>query len=106
MDNIDADVFRIILRYMYGSKLSVKWIKIQATIEACEMLQLTNLKEDLASYLSDHVSPDCCIDLWQFAETFNLTKVAKKCKHIMLSEIQQVSKTHGFKSLGLAEVKD
>ena len=83
-----------------------KWKSIQEAIEACELLQLPELKDQLGKYVLEHVSVDNCIGWWKFSERYNLVELEKKTKQVMCTQLEKVSVSDEFKSLTLAEVID
>ena len=106
MDTMDYDIMSIIIMYLYGNNASLNWKHVKCAIETCELLQLQELKEQLAKYVLEHVSVDNCIGWWKFSERYNLTEVGKKSRELMCTQLEKVSLSDEFKALEFAELVD
>ena len=53
----DPDVFEAIIKYIYSGRLHVPYHLLNELLSAADFLQMNDVKEECADYLSDHITP-------------------------------------------------
>ena len=104
LDHLDKQVVERLVLYFYSGKIAIDWNKIQEAIDACEFLQLPELKLAFSKYIVEWISSDNCLELYKFADKYNLYQIQMRCKKIMWDQFPEVSKGSEFKSLSLSKL--
>ena len=106
LDHLDEEVVRGIAEYFYSGNVQIGWNKIKDAIEACEFLQLIELKKLFGEYIHKNLTTDNCISWYKFSDRFRLQNCCTQAKKLMCGHFEKVSKGSEFKSLSLSELVD
>ncbi len=95
---------KVIVEYLYGEEVTIRWEDIEAVIDACEMLQLPGLKHQVGKYVEYHINPDNCIVWFKLAEKFDFRDMGNKAGSIMIKDFKDVAFSDASKELSIAEL--
>ena len=104
MDNVPPDVVKLLLNYMYTGELRIPCDLLQCTVNACDYLELLELKEHCLNQAITVLKPYNAISWYKTAENLDLHEIKAKCSEIMCSSFHKVSKEMEFLELNMAEI--
>ena len=104
MDNVPPAVVELLLNYMYTGELRIPSDLLQATVKACDYLELLELKEHCLNHAVTVLKPSNAISWYKTAENLDLQEIKATCSEMMSSSFHEVSKEMEFLELTLAEI--
>ncbi|ELU15351.1 hypothetical protein CAPTEDRAFT_119714, partial [Capitella teleta] len=78
MSEISADIGLTLVNYLYSGTIEITEQNAQALLAACNMLLLTNVKKDIAKFLSHKIDESNCISLMNLARFYDLESLRKE----------------------------
>ncbi|KAK7457967.1 hypothetical protein BaRGS_00039139 [Batillaria attramentaria] len=89
--DVTSDSFRLLLDILYEGKDVVTMTTARGILKMAIFLQIKFLQDDVKAYLSDNMSADTCIGIWQFAELYELKQLAQEAADLAVTEFELVS---------------
>ena len=104
---LDCDVVKGIVAYLYGNKVDIVGEKVPEIIDACELLLLGEIKDQVCKFVSEEMlATENSISLLQMADKYQMEELARKCKALMLSNFEDLGESEELMLLSFAEIKD
>ena len=104
VDNISPSILLSLLDYMYTGHVNIPNEDLLATVEACDYLEILELKEYCLSKSANFIAPTNVISWSKLAENMNIDELKIRCSEILSFSMSDVSKSAEFLELNLAEV--
>ena len=106
LDALDSQVVQDVVDFIYSGNITLNWNKLKATLDAAELLQIADLKQECDYYAASNLTPENCIDWYKIASAFYMKETEVKAKKMKISQFVQVSKGDDFMHLSLVELVD
>ena len=103
LDDLDAEVMRNIVDYMYSGNIDIQRSNVKDVLEACEFLQLEHLKVHCENYIVENLSHDNCLEWFLFGDCFT-QMVKQQALHLITQNFVRLSKSEDFKNLSKSEL--
>ena len=104
LDNIPPAVMELLLEYMYKGTIHIPNEYLQTAVEACDYLELLELKAQCVNQAPNTITPSNVISWHKLAGNFNISELKTKCSEIFASSMTDVSKGEEFLEMNLTEV--
>ena len=104
LDNIPPAVMELLLEYMYKGEVHIPNEYLLTAIEACDYLELLELKARCVSQAPKAINPHNVISWHKFADSLNIDELKTKCSKILAESFADVSKGEEFLQLSFTEV--
>ena len=106
LDNIPPAVMEMLLEYMYKGKVHIPNEYLLPAIEACDYLELLELKARCVNQASNcnAIDPNNMISWHKLADSLNIDELKTKCSKILADSFADVSKGEEFLELSFTEV--
>ncbi|WKX94105.1 hypothetical protein Q1695_011394 [Nippostrongylus brasiliensis] len=75
VDDIDGDTLRVLVDYIYSSRIDINEKNVKALFGAAEILQLDCIRNECSRYLKKHLSISNCMKTAVFAKAHNCTEL-------------------------------
>ncbi|XP_078264610.1 actin-binding protein IPP isoform X2 [Rhinoraja longicauda] len=98
---IEAEIFTLLLDFIYTGVISVSIKNVQEVILAADMLQLTEIVNMCSEFLKGQIDPSNCVGIYQFAEQIACHDLAEFSESYIYVHFMEVCKTEEF--MGLAK---
>ena len=99
INEIKPEILEKVVDFMYTGNARITTEETQSLLQACDLLQVTTLKNACAQYMEDYVSPGNCIGLYRFAEFYNLDSLRDKARATMLRNFSDVVTGEEFRDM-------
>ena len=100
-----VDVVKNVIKFVYGSDISIPWDDVKEYIEMAEFWLLEPLKHRLESYIMANINVRNCIEWYCYSERYQLEKVKRRSQFVLQSNFVEVTSNDAFMSLNLEELK-
>lgn len=97
--DVDPELFRSILNYIYGKPIEVPSTSIVALLSLCNSYCMMGLRDRLAIILSQHLSIDNCCSILLAGDCYNCEILLDVAKQLLYNNFVVISKTEGFLEL-------
>ena len=104
MHNSPSAVMELLIEYMYKGEINIPPQLLLSTTEACDYLQLLELRARCLHQSPSIISPNNAISWHKLADSLNIDELKNKCSEILSSSLADVSKGTEFLELSFAEV--
>ena len=104
LDNIPPAVMELLLEYMYRGEVHIPNEYLLPTIEACDYLELLELKARCVRQAPDAINLNNVISWHKLTDSLNIDEVKTKCSKILADSFADVSKGKEFLELNFTEV--
>ena len=102
--NIPAGVMELLMEYMYKGETNIPSELLLPATEACDYLQLLELREHCLRQAPDAINPNNAISWRKLADNLNIDDLKTRCSELLSSSLGAVSKGSEFLELNFAEV--
>ncbi|KAK2866160.1 hypothetical protein Q7C36_002216 [Tachysurus vachellii] len=65
---VSPEIMNLIIQYMYTQDIQVTTNKVEALLDAANHLLIQDLALSCCKFLQDHLNPDNCLRIWQYAD--------------------------------------
>ena len=103
---MEPDILANIIDYMYTGEIELTDDNVESLVKACDVLQLDALKARCEDFMMTQVDITNCVRFWRLSEVYQLHKLLRKAKGLMLAEFKTVAFTDQFKELSCSELVD
>ncbi|KAK7086478.1 Ankyrin repeat and BTB/POZ domain-containing protein 1 [Halocaridina rubra] len=103
LHNISADVFAVLVHYLYCNQTMVTLENAMDVIVAADMLLVPGLKRQCGVYLGSQLHTENVITILRVARMFELPRLEDQCIAFMAKNLDQVLEQEEFQSLILAD---
>ena len=103
LDNIPSSVMELLIEYMYKGVINIPPELILSATQACDYLQLLELRDHCLRQATNAIKPDNAISWHKLADSLNIDELKTKCSEIFSSSLADVSKGSEFLELSFAE---
>ena len=104
LHNIQSGVMELLIEHMYKGETNIPPQLLLPTIEACDYLQLLELRECCLHQVPNAIKPENVISWHRLADSLNSNEVKTRCSELLSSSLANVSKGLEFLQLRFAEV--
>ena len=104
LDNIPPAVMELLLEYMYRGEVHIPNEYLMPAIEACDYLELLELKARCVNQTPNAISPNNVISWHKLADSLNIDELKIKCSEILADSFAGVSKDKEFLEMSFTEV--
>ncbi|XP_030055903.1 kelch-like protein 35 [Microcaecilia unicolor] len=104
IQKISAPSMTLLLDYMYGGNLVIEEENVEGILEACDLLQISRLRDACITFLEDQLHPYNCVGMKKFADSFSIASLSEKSKKVMLEGFAEVSRHEEFLELSQTEL--
>ena len=101
---MDPDTLTSIIDYIYTGEIELTVDNVESLVVACDVLQLDGLKAGCEDFMTSQVELVNCVRIYRFAALYNLCKVLRKAKGLMLAEFKTVAFNDQFKEMSCSEL--
>ncbi|XP_069794867.1 actin-binding protein IPP isoform X2 [Narcine bancroftii] len=98
---IEAEVFKLLLDFIYTGIINVSIKNVQEVILAADMLQLNEIVNMCSEFLKGQIDPSNCVGIYQFAEQIACHDLAEFSENYIYVHFLEVCKAEEF--VGLAK---
>ncbi|XP_072129792.1 actin-binding protein IPP isoform X3 [Mobula birostris] len=98
---IEAEIFKLLLDFIYTGVINVSIKNVQELILAADMLQLTEIVNMCSEFLKGQIDPSNCVGIYQFAEQIACHDLVEFSESYIYVHFLEVCKTEEF--MGLAK---
>lgn len=99
IQNIPADVMKLLLDYCYTSTIDITEDNIQDILPAASILQLTWVKDACCSFMKDQLDSSNCLGITAFADTHCCLDLQAEADRYTREHFLQVTETREFLEL-------
>ena len=103
---MEPHILANIIDYMYTGEIELTDDNVESLVEACDVLQLDALKARCEHFMLTQVDVTNCVRFWRLSEVYQLHKVLRKAKGLVLAEFKTVAFSDQFKELSCSELID
>lgn len=93
LEDIDADVFRDILGFIYCDENVIKTENVEALLHSACRFQIIPLKDKCVEFLEEHVSPENCVGVWAVGRSLMCESLASTSLQFILNSFDEVVKS-------------
>lgn len=104
IQNIPANVMKLLLDYCYTSTIDITQDNIQDVLPAASLLQLTWVKEACCSFMKDQLDSSNCLGITAFADTHCCLDLQAEADKYTREHFTQVAETREFLDLSAEDV--
>ena len=104
LDNIPPDILQLLLTYMYTEEINVPMDLLSSLVEACDYLQLSELKEYCLERALEQLQPSHALSWNKVADTLSLDDMKTQCSRILQYSFKAVAKSMEFFELTLEQL--
>ena len=101
---MDPDTLTSIIDYIYTGEIELTVDNVESFVVACDVLQLDGLKAGCEDFMTSQVELANCITLYRFSTLYQLCKVQRKAKGLMMAEFETVAFNDQFKEMCCSEL--
>ena len=102
--NIPSGVMELLMEYMYKGETNIPSELLLPATEACDYLQLLELRECCLRQAPSAINPSNSISWHKLADNLNINELKTKCSELLSTSLADVSKGSEFLELSFAEV--
>ena len=106
LHNIPSGVMELLMEYMYKGEANIPPALLLPVTEACDYLQLVELRERCLRQASSAINPNNAISWHKLADVLNIDKLKTKCLELLSSSLADVSEGPEFLEMSFAEVSN
>ena len=103
---MEPDILANVIDYMYTGEIELTDDNVESLLKACDVLQLDALKARCEDFMLTQVDITNCVRFWRLSELYQLHKVLRKAKGLMLAEFKAVAFSDQFKEMSCSELVD
>lgn len=103
MTNVSPDIMAIIIHYIYTQEIRVTTDNVQAVLVMADYLLMRDLVRDCYDFLNAHLSPENCLGIWQYADTYSFRKLQDRAYTYALRHFEDVVRSKSSEFLELNE---
>ncbi|KAG1933669.1 actin-binding protein IPP [Pimephales promelas] len=96
---VEADVFEILLGFIYTGSIDVTVDTVQELMVAADMLQLSEVVDICGEFLRAHMDPSNCVGIYRFLEQIACTELLKFTEDYIHCHFLEVRSSEEFSSL-------
>lgn len=104
--DVDGDGLKLIISYVYSSKLVITGENAQGLLSTASLLGLPNVVSTCARYISKHITPANCLGILKFARVFSLNDLISAAIKFRMQQFAQISREDEFLDLPVEEVEE
>ena len=104
LHNIPSVVMELLMEYMYKGETNIPPELLLPATEACDYLQLLELRERCLRQAPSAIKPNNAISWHKLADNLNINELKTKCSELLSSLLADVSKGSEFLELSFTEV--
>ena len=104
LNNILPEVIELLIEYMYKGKVQIPNKYLLPALEACDYLELLELKARCVIQAPNALNPCNVISWYKLADSLNTDELRTKCSEIIFTSFGDVSKGKEFLELNIDEV--
>ena len=102
--NIPSGVMELLMEYMYNGETNIPPELLLPATEACDYLQLLELRERCLCQAADAINPNNAISWHKLADNLNINDQKIRCSKLLSSSLGAVSTGSEFLELSFEEV--
>ena len=106
LDNIESNIMTLIIDFMYEGTITVKKADIQDLLEACDYLNIPELKDRLLLYVPKLLTLGNAIGWVNFTTLHHFDNTAELVQQFLADKFRQVAQCHEFLNFSVEELKD
>ncbi|XP_068237792.1 ankyrin repeat and BTB/POZ domain-containing protein 1-like [Palaemon carinicauda] len=106
LHNISAEVFAVLVHYLYCNQSMVNLENAMDVIIASDMLLVPGLKRQCGVYLGTQLHTDNVITVLRLSRMFELPRLEDQCIAFMAKNLEQVLEEEEFRDLILADAEE
>ncbi|XP_042240790.1 ankyrin repeat and BTB/POZ domain-containing protein 1-like isoform X1 [Homarus americanus] len=106
LNNISAEVFAILVHYLYCNQTIVNMENAMDVMVAADMLLVPGLKRQCGVYLGSQLNIDNVVIILHLSRMFQLPRLEDQCVAFMAKNLDQVMEQQEFRDLVLADAQD
>ena len=103
---MEPDILANIIDYMYTEEIELTDDNVESLFKACDVLQLDALKARCEDFMLTQVDITNCVRFWRLSELYQLHKLLRKAKGLMLAEFKAFAFSDQFKEMSCSELVD
>lgn len=104
LKDLDKDIFRMALEYMYTGQSSVKDSNVYHLLSCSAMLQIKGLQSICSTFLETSLNHNNCIGIWKMSTGHGLPKLLEESWKAIQQNFPEVSKCEEFLHLSQDEL--
>ena len=104
LDNIPPAVMELLLKYMYKGEVHISNEYLLAAIEACDYLELLELKARCVNQAPCAINQNNVISWHELADSLNIGELKTVCSEILADSMADISKSEEFLEMNFNEV--
>ncbi|XP_053477815.1 kelch-like protein 10 isoform X2 [Ictalurus furcatus] len=101
--NVSPDIMAIIIHYIYTQEIRVTTDNVQALLVMADYLLMRDLVRNCYDFLKAHLSPENCLGIWQYADTYSFRKLQDRAYTYALRHFEDVVRSPSSEFLELNE---
>ena len=102
LHKIPSGVMELLMEYMYKGETNIPSELLLPVTEACDYLQLLELRERCLRQAPNAINPNNAISWHKFADSLNISELKAKCSELISFSLADVSKGPEFLRLNFA----
>ena len=92
IDCLGYDILQQFVDFTYSGRITLKWDTLKEILQACEYLQITNLKRECSAYMMKHLTIDNSIHLHTLATNFHVVDVKSSAQSMIMNKFIAVTR--------------
>ncbi|KAK2166360.1 hypothetical protein NP493_1328g00032 [Ridgeia piscesae] len=101
---MEPEVLTSVVDYVYTGAIELTIDNVESVVKACDVLQLASLMAGCEEFMVAQINAANCVGFHGFAASYQLHKLQRKVKEVMLAEFSSVAVTDHFKQLSCNEL--
>ena len=106
VDSLDERTVCSLIGYFYSGFIQIEYAQTKELVEACEVLQLSVVKQKCEEYIIKNLSPNNCIGWCKLAILYRMESLTHSARTMMCKDFSEVTSGQEFKDLELADIID
>ena len=103
---MEPEILSSIVDYIYSGEIELTVDNVESIVKASDILQLDALKASCEDFMMTQVDVTNCCSFHRLSQLYQLHKVLRKAKGLMLAEFKAVAFGDQFKELSCSELID
>ena len=99
INNIDGCILKLVVDFMYTSKIRISTENVQNLIIAACLFQLERLQRECEEFIVYHLDADNCVGSYMLADIYNLQRVKEKAMFLMLQQFTDIVRNDTYLDL-------
>ena len=99
LKDMDGSTLKLLLQFMYTSKIEITTENVQNIVIASSLLQLHRLQKECEEFIIYHLDIDNCVSCYRLSDIHSFIRVKEKALLMMLQQFSELVDSHEFLNL-------